>query len=73
MQQLIQEHCASATVISIAHRLNTIMSCGRIVMMDRGSVIDSGAPKELLALGKDASAFAKFVDEKGSIDATVKD
>lgn len=49
------------------------MSCGRIVMMDRGSVIDSGAPKELLALGKDASAFAKFVDEKGSIDATVKD
>ena len=72
MQQLIHEHFSSSTVISMAHRLDTIMSCDRIVMLGQGSVIECGAPRELLARGKDVSAFAKLVDEK-KFNAAAKD
>ena len=66
MQQLIHEHFRSSTVITIAHRLETIMSCDRVVMLGQGCVVESGAPGELLARGRDGSAFARFFDEKKS-------
>lgn len=37
------------TRISIAHRLSTVMSCDRIIVMDKGKVIEDGPPQELMA------------------------
>ena len=36
------------TRISIAHRLSTIMDCDRIVVLDKGRIIEDGSPQELL-------------------------
>jgi subfamily B ATP-binding cassette protein MsbA len=36
------------TVIAIAHRLSTVMSADRVVVMDGGCVVESGPPAELL-------------------------
>ena len=37
------------TVIAIAHRLSTIAKMDRIVVMDRGRIIEEGRPEELVA------------------------
>ena len=44
---LIWEEFRHATVVIVAHRLTTIMDCDQIVMMERGSVVETGAPQKL--------------------------
>ena len=39
------------TVIAIAHRLSTIAAMDRLVIMDRGAIIETGSHAELLARG----------------------
>merc|ERR1712083_352851 len=48
IQKLISEEFVGATVLTIAHRLNTIIKSDKIVMLDKGSLLESGTPKELL-------------------------
>ena len=40
-----------ATVLSVAHRLATIIDFGRVLVMDRGRAAEAGAPAELLDAG----------------------
>ncbi|MDX2116284.1 MAG: ABC transporter ATP-binding protein [Planctomycetota bacterium] len=44
----VQEMSGSRTVLIVAHRLTTVMSAQRIVVMDRGRVVDVGAHAQLL-------------------------
>ncbi len=52
-EQLIQaalaELCRNRTVIAIAHRLSTLDAFDRIVVLDRGCVVEDGPPAELRA------------------------
>jgi ATP-binding cassette, subfamily B, bacterial PglK len=45
------------TVILIAHRLNTVIDCDRIFVLERGSVVDDGNYAGLL---RDSSAFQRL-------------
>ncbi len=47
------------TVITIAHRPSTIKSADMIFVLERGEIIDSGTPDELLA--KESSYFANMI------------
>jgi len=55
VEAAIQDHLmtlmAGKTVIAIAHRLSTIAMLDRLVVMDRGRIIESGTHHELLAAG----------------------
>jgi ABC-type multidrug transport system fused ATPase/permease subunit len=48
MQQIIREHFEKCTVIAVAHRLNTILDCDRVVVLSKGRVVEVGEPKKLL-------------------------
>merc|ERR1711871_1025 len=55
IQQMLKEHerFASATVLSIAHRLTTILDSDKLLVLNGGKVVGFAAPSELLGLTPD--------------------
>ncbi|KAJ2105329.1 hypothetical protein GGI16_002398, partial [Coemansia sp. S142-1] len=49
VQELIRKEFSDCTVLTIAHRLETIMNSDRIIVMDKGTIAEIGTPEELLA------------------------
>ena len=49
------------TRIVIAHRLSTIMNCDRIIMLDKGCIVEDGTYEELIAKG---GMFAELVERQ---------
>ncbi|KAM7536900.1 hypothetical protein Aperf_G00000087092 [Anoplocephala perfoliata] len=47
IQQAVRKEFASSTVLTIAHRLNTILDYDRILVLDAGRLVEIGTPKEL--------------------------
>nr|XP_019009148.1 ABC transporter ABCC.6 [Kwoniella pini CBS 10737]OCF47929.1 ABC transporter ABCC.6 [Kwoniella pini CBS 10737] len=48
ISRVVHEEFKNATVMIIAHRLRTIMPCSKILVMDKGLVIQQGSPIELI-------------------------
>ncbi|EAR83228.1 ABC transporter C family protein (macronuclear) [Tetrahymena thermophila SB210] len=67
IQRKIREKFTDSTVITVAHRLNTIADYDNIIVMDKGAVIESGAPYELLC--KENGIFKQMVDHTGKKNA----
>ena len=66
IQKTIREEFQHCTVLTIAHRLHTIMDSDRIMVLDQGAVKEIGAPSELLE--NEAGAFTALVQRAGSSD-----
>mmetsp|Transcript_9780 Transcript_9780/g.14754 ORF Transcript_9780/g.14754 Transcript_9780/m.14754 type:complete len:854 (+) Transcript_9780:3062-5623(+) len=49
IQQTIREQCSDSTVITIAHRLNTIIDYDRIMVLQEGQLMEFDTPSTLLA------------------------
>ncbi|KAG8652165.1 ABC transporter C family member 2 isoform X1 [Manihot esculenta] len=67
IQKTIREEFKSCTMLIIAHRLNTIIDCDRILLLDSGQVLEYDTPEELLS--NEASAFSKMVQSTGAANA----
>ena len=47
IQKMISERLADCTVLTIAHRLHTIITSDRILLIDKGVIAEAGTPAEL--------------------------
>lgn len=59
IQSVIRQRFADCTVITIAHRLDTVIDSDAILVMDDGKVLEYGPPQELLASASDAEGSFK--------------
>ena len=48
IQKAVNEIMENSTVITIAHRIKTILNCDRVITLDNGEIIDFDSPKKLL-------------------------
>ncbi|EAA01218.5 AGAP001777-PA [Anopheles gambiae str. PEST] len=67
IQRTIREQFAQCTVLTIAHRLNTIMDYDRVLVMSDGTAVEFGRPAELLA--REDGAFRSIVLATGRDEA----
>ena len=65
IQETIRKEFADCTILTIAHRLNTVMDYDRILVLDRGSVVEFDSVANLLA-NKD-SIFRSMAKDSGII------
>ena len=49
VQRTVREHFQGCTVVTIAHRLNTVLDSDRVLVLEAGRVKEIGAPDQLLA------------------------
>ena len=60
IQTVLRNELKSCTVITIAHRLNTIMDYDKVIVLENGKNIESGKPSELAS--SESSVFHKMVN-----------
>lgn len=58
MQRVIQEELKGRTLIAVAHKLHTVVDYDRIVLIDKGKIVECGNPRVLLQ--NSTSAFYKL-------------
>lgn len=62
MQSIIRKHFAHCTVFTIAHSINTIEECDRIMVMENGHVVELDTPQNLIS--NTNSLFCKIFEIK---------
>ena len=63
VQNMIRKSFKDCTVLTIAHRLHTIIDSDKIVVMETGNLIEFDAPKTLLSKSGDKAVFKGLWDQ----------
>ncbi|RHY26384.1 hypothetical protein DYB32_007668, partial [Aphanomyces invadans] len=69
LQRVIRTEFASSTVLTIAHRLDTVLDADRILVFDQGRLVQCDSPAVLVGAG--AGIFFELCQEGGYLDKVV--
>jgi ABC-type multidrug transport system ATPase subunit len=58
MQRVIREKFSSHTVLTVAHKLESILDYDKVVVLEEGRIIETGVPYDLLS--QDGSHFRRL-------------
>ncbi|KZV22614.1 ABC transporter C family member 13-like [Dorcoceras hygrometricum] len=58
LQKAIASECRSRTIVTIAHRISTVVTMDQILIFDQGSLVEQGNPRVLLL--DESSRFSSF-------------
>lgn len=61
LQRVIKDRLKDSTMITIAHRIDTILTSDRILVLDKGKIAEFETPKDLLS--RPTSIFSKLYEE----------
>ncbi|VDL99031.1 unnamed protein product [Schistocephalus solidus] len=75
IQTTVRREFTSSTVLTIAHRLNTILDYDRVMVLQNGSLVETGSPQELMAcptsifhgLAQEANLLSPEDDQQSSV------
>ena len=57
VQRALNALLAGRTAVVIAHRLSTVLSADRVLVVSAGSIVEDGSPQELIAAGGEFAAM----------------
>jgi ABC-type multidrug transport system fused ATPase/permease subunit len=69
IQMSLRRDFHDSTLITIAHRLNTVIDYDRILVLDQGEVVEFDSPDHLLS--KPDGVFAQMVDNTGPVNSAL--
>ncbi|KAK6611684.1 ABC transporter [Botrytis cinerea] len=69
MLRILDEDFKGWTVLAVAHRLGTIRSYDRVLVLDKGSVVEDGAPEDLIR--KEGGLFKELWEKGFGKESTV--
>ena len=71
IQKALDNLVAGRTTIAIAHRLSTLQRANRLVVMDRGKVVEEGPHDELMA--KEGAYYRLYQAQARNVDTDMDD
>lgn len=63
MQRVLRKEFEGCTIIAIAHKLHTILDFDRVILLEKGRIVETGNPRELLET--ETSAFRALYKSLG--------
>ncbi|KAI9174576.1 hypothetical protein LWI28_019508 [Acer negundo] len=69
IQKTIRREFADCTVITVAHRIPTVMDCNAVLAISDGRLVEYNEPAKLINM--DGSLFGQLVKEYWSIDSVI--
>ena len=63
VQQMLRSQFPDTTLLTIAHRLNTVIDYDKVIVMDKGKVAEFGSPRDLLE--DETGMFTAMVNATG--------
>lgn len=61
MQKIMKERFRESTVLTVAHRISTILESDRVLVLQNGAICEFDAPKKLLE--QKNSLFASLLEQ----------
>jgi ABC-type multidrug transport system fused ATPase/permease subunit len=63
MQTLFRTHLQHHTILAVTHRPSTVLDFDRVLVLEGGQIVESGHPRELLAMGGRFSGLYKSSED----------
>ena len=65
IQKTIRESFIGVTILTIAHRINTVVDYDKVLVLDRGRIVEFQSPAQLLK--DDSSMFYALAKDAGVV------